>query len=34
VLDAETVRSDLRHFWRRLRPAAAYAPESPSSPSE
>jgi hypothetical protein len=34
VLDAETVRSDLRHFWRRRRPAAAYAPDSPSSPSE
>jgi hypothetical protein len=26
VLDAETVRSDLRHFWRLRRPAAEYAP--------
>jgi hypothetical protein len=25
-LDAETVRSDLRYFWRRRRPLASYAP--------
>jgi hypothetical protein len=31
VLSAETVRSDLRLFWRRRRPAAEYAPARRSS---
>jgi hypothetical protein len=26
ALETETVRSDLRHFWRRRRPVAEFAP--------
>jgi hypothetical protein len=30
VLEAETIRSDLRHFWRLRRPASEYAPAKSS----